>query len=377
MPRGRIERSHPRREHSGEALADGQRVRQRTGATELLGGQHHGQLDEGEGVAVRRGDEAAGDDLVDRSRGPFGQQLVSLRWRQSAEGDRADAREPRQRIRCVADREDGSDAFGAKSASHERQRQRRLVVDPLRVVDDDEHGLRTGSLLGETQHGEADPERVERLVLRVAEHRVDDTPLRFGERVDAVVEQEDELVDRCVPECHLGLDADQVDDTEAGCDVDRVVDQRRLADAGRTTEQERTRGATLGVSEERFDRGPFGGPADQEVTCLRRLSGIVHARHYSADGGSLPEGDTPGWCELILTRSAAGRIATRNGGCSSTASPSMPAPTGSAASIDTAVAAQVRPGAPRASLGESRRSTPSRPLASVGRVPVTTGRSSA
>ena len=201
--------------------------------------------------------------------------------------------------------------------------------------------------------------------------------MRFGERVDAVVEQEDELVDRCVPECHLGLDADQVDDTEAACGVDRVVDQRGLADAGRTTEQERTRCATLGVSQERFDRGPFGGPADQEVTRLRRLSGIVHARHYSADGGRLPEGDTPGWCELILTRSAAGRIATRNGGCSSTASPSTPAPTGSAASIDTAVAAQVRPGAPRASLGESRRSTPSRPLASVGRVPVTTGRSSA
>ena len=200
--------------------------------------------------------------------------------------------------------------------------------------------------------------------------------MRFGDRLDAVVEQEDELVDRCVPECHLGLDADQVDDTEAACGVDRVVDQRGFADARRTTEQERAGGATLGVSQERFDHGPFGGAADEEVTRLRRLSGIVHVRHYGAGGGRLPEGDTPGWCELILTRSAADRITTRSGGCSSTASPSTPTPTGSAASIDTAVAAQVRPGAPRASLGESRRSTPSRPLASVGRVPVTTGRSS-
>ena len=58
---------------------------------------------------------------------------------------------------------------------------------------------------------------------------------------------------------------------------------------------------------------------------------------------SRPEGDTPGWRDEILTRSAAGRITNSSGGSSSTASPSIP-PRTFRGTISTEVAVHARPG---------------------------------
>ena len=126
----------------------------------------------------------------------------------------------------------------------------------------------------------------------VAEHGVERDSLRFGERVDAVEEREHELVHAGVPEGHLRLDADDADDTEVGCDVDRVVDQRRLADARRAGEQKRTGGATLGVTEERVDDGPFGGAADEELPSsdpdlTRRHRALLPSRHPTVTAASV------------------------------------------------------------------------------------------
>ena len=135
-----------------------------------------------------------------------------------------------------------------EAAAHERQRHRRLVIDPLRVVDDNEYGLRAGCLLGQAQDGETDAERVERVVLRLAEHGLECGSLRLGQSVDAVEEMQRQLVHGRVPEGHLRFDADDAHDTEVGCDVDRVVDQRRFADASGAGEQDGSGDATLGVT---------------------------------------------------------------------------------------------------------------------------------
>ena len=164
---------------------------------------------------------------------------------------------------CLAHGDERRDAFRAEPAPHERQRHRRLVIEPLRVVDDDEDGLRAGCLGDEAQDREADEERVEGVVLRLAEHGVECASLRFGQSLDAVEEQEHQLVHCRVPEDHLRFDADDADDTEAGCAVDRVLDQRRLPDAGGAGEQERAGDAAFGVAEECVDRGALGGAADE------------------------------------------------------------------------------------------------------------------
>lgn len=113
-------------------------------------------------------------------------------------------------------------------------------------------------------------------------------------------------------------------------------------------------------------------PRLQERFGWRRGTATVPSRRISR-----PEGDTPGWRAEILTRSARGRITISSGGRRSMASPSTPACTGVGAVISTDVAVHARPGRRRGSSGGSRTRMPSRPPVSVGRLPVTNGRSRA
>ena len=69
-PRLGVERLHSRGEQSGQPLADRERLRKRLPALELRRGQRGGQVDQRQRVALRRGDDAAGDGAVDvRGRG--------------------------------------------------------------------------------------------------------------------------------------------------------------------------------------------------------------------------------------------------------------------------------------------------------------------
>ena len=168
------------------------------------------------GLPSRRGDDVVGDDLVDGSHRSCGQQLVGLGGGQPAQLDPADAFEADAGLRCLAHGDERRDAFRAEPAPHERQRQRRLVIEPLRVVDEDEDGLGAGCLGDEAQDREADEEWIEGVVLRSAEYAVECASLGFGQSLDAVEEQQHQLVHCRVPEDHLRFDADDAHDTEAG-----------------------------------------------------------------------------------------------------------------------------------------------------------------
>jgi hypothetical protein len=177
--------------------------------------------------------------------------------------------------------DDRRNVFGAEPAAHERQCHRRLFVDPLRVLDDDEQGLSPGCLGDEAQEGEADQERVESLMVGVAEHAVERRSLWSWELLHRVVQQQDELVDSRVPEWHLRLDADDACDAEAGCLFDREPHERRLPDASRARDQKCARHPASGVGEERVDLGQLGGSADERRVRRQRSSGIVRIGHDS------------------------------------------------------------------------------------------------
>ena len=274
-----VQRPYPRREQAGESLADRQGVRERSRAAKLLDRQRGGQLHERQRVAVRRGDDAVGDALVDGSHSSCGQQLVGVGSGQPAQLDPADAFEADAGLRCLAHGDERRHAFRAEPAAHERQRHRRLVIEPLRVVDEDEDGLRAGCLGDEAQDCEADEEWIEGLVLRRAEYAGECASLRFGESLDAVDEQQHQLVHCRVPEGHLRFDTDDADDTEAGSAVERVLDQRRLPDAGGAGEQQRTGDAAFGVAQQCVDDGALSEATDEEVAPMRAVSGIGRTRH--------------------------------------------------------------------------------------------------
>ena len=278
-PSTRVQRPYPRCEQTGEMLTDRQRIRQRSRAAKLLDRQRGRQLHERQRVAARRGDDMVGDDLVDGSHRSCGQQLVGVGGGQPAQLDSADAFEADAVLSCLAHRDERRHAFRPEPAPHERQRHRRLVIEPLRVVDEDEDGPGAGCFGDEAQDREPDEEWIDGVVPRLAEYAVECASLRLGQSLDAVEEHQHQLVHCRVPEDHLRFDADDAHDTEAGSDLDRVLDQRGLPDAGRPGQQQRTGDATFGVAQQCVDRGALGGATNEKVAPMRPVSGIGHARH--------------------------------------------------------------------------------------------------
>ena len=107
----------------------------------MLHRQHCGQLDECQWVAPGRGDDVVGDEFVDRSPRACCQQLVRLLSRQPSQRDPADPFEAPGGVRCVTHGEKRGDPFAVEAAAHERQRHGGFVIDPLRVINDNEQRL--------------------------------------------------------------------------------------------------------------------------------------------------------------------------------------------------------------------------------------------
>jgi hypothetical protein len=146
---------------------------------------------------------------------------------QSTEVDPAEALEASTGIRRPTHGHEERGTFRAEPAPDERQRHHRLVVEPLLVVDDDEHGLGAGCVGDEAQDRQADEERIEGVVVHSSfEDGVERDALGFSELIDAVEERDHELVHAGVAERHLRLDTRDADNTEPRRDVDRVPDQR-------------------------------------------------------------------------------------------------------------------------------------------------------
>ena len=106
------------------------------------------------------------------------QELQRLGGGEPGHVEAANALEAGPARRCRADRDDERDAVGVQPASDERQDRQRLVVEPLRVVDDHEDGLRPCCVGEQAQHREPDEVRVGRVVLHRAEHGSQRRPLR-------------------------------------------------------------------------------------------------------------------------------------------------------------------------------------------------------
>ena len=144
------------------------------------------------------------------------QQLEGLGGGQPDEVEPAEAVEAGAGVGCLTHGDEHRDALGAEPAPDERQRHRRLVVEPLGVVDDDEERLGASGFGDEAQDRQADEERVEGVVLRTSECGVQRDPLRCGELPEVVEDREHHLVHAGVAEGHLRLDTGDADDPEVG-----------------------------------------------------------------------------------------------------------------------------------------------------------------
>ena len=155
------------------------------------------------------------------------------------------------RLLAARGREHG-DPLGREAAGRERERLDRRLVDPLRVVDRDEHRCGLGEVSEQGEHRDPHCEQVRGLgVLRQrAQQRL---VLGRRKRVELVLDRSQQLGEPGVGERGFALDAVHRELGEAGGAVAPVSEQGRLADPGFAPEDERSARSGPGIGEHAID----------------------------------------------------------------------------------------------------------------------------
>ena len=191
------------------------------------------------------------------------QQIASTPPPRAGEGRSTGARRTVVVLDRVPHRHQQADAVGVEPPGEEPERVGAVLVQPLRVVDDDQQlpSRRGGG--DECQRSETDQELIRRHVVAHPEGRLQCASLRRRQRVDAIEERRQELVQGREAESHLGLDADEAHDVEVRRRRCHGVEQARLADSGLSTHHEDTAQPVPRALDEPADLGVFGLAADE------------------------------------------------------------------------------------------------------------------
>jgi hypothetical protein len=170
-------------------------------------------------------------------------------------------------------REQEADGLGVDAAGREREHLARRRVEPLEVVDRDDHRRRAGERAQQVEQPERDRVRLGR---RTGGHGpqqrdLERQPLRrrqCGERL--LLDPVDQVDERGEGELRLRAARTGREYPAPTCPRgrDRRLPQRRLADAGVALENE-DGGAAAGSGDEPLDRGELGDPADHERSIRR------------------------------------------------------------------------------------------------------------
>ncbi len=99
------------------------------------------------------------------------------------------------------------DRLGEQPPGHELQGLQGHLVQPLSVVDENEHGSGLGGPGEQGEHGEADQEAVGRVSGRHRERHTQDIALRCRQLFELTQERRAQLVQARVGQLHIGFDA--------------------------------------------------------------------------------------------------------------------------------------------------------------------------
>ena len=133
--------------------------------------------------------------------------------------------------RRLAHRENQDNGLGGQAARDERERLRRGVVEPLRVIHHAHQRLLLGDVGQQAQKSQPDQEAVRGVAGLQTERRAERVALWSGKVIEPIEERRTHLVQPGEREFHLGLDADRPGGTASGRASQQVAQQRGLADA--------------------------------------------------------------------------------------------------------------------------------------------------
>ena len=169
-------------------------------------------------------------------------------------------------------------------ASDERERLRRRLVQPLRVVDHaDDRAASAAVSDSRPSTARRYEERVRDRAGAEAERRLQRVSLRRGQAVERVEQWCAELMEPGERQLHLGLDTGGAQHEHAIVGAERVVEQRGLADPRLATQHQHTAAAGAGAGEQRAERRQLVLPAASHGISRDHVT-MPHRRH---DFGSI------------------------------------------------------------------------------------------
>ena len=196
-----------RHEPAAETLLDPVGERWDSGRAEsgeLGGAQGPGELEQRQWVTARLSDDAVAHLLVQPESHRRAQQRARVAVAQTH--DRELGQVP-ELIARFAGSEHQTDGFGQQATRDERERQRRALIQPLRIVDDTEHRTLLGRLRQHAQHRQAHEEPIRRLARAQPEHDLERLTLRSRKPIEPVEQRPAQLMQTRVAELHLRLHA--------------------------------------------------------------------------------------------------------------------------------------------------------------------------
>ena len=153
--------------------------------------------------------------------------------------------------------------LGQQPASDERERQRRGLIQPLRVVDDAQQRTLLGHFGHQAEYGQADEEPIRGGARAQAEDDPKRVTLWSRQPLEPIEQRRAQLMQAREGQLHLGLHPHRPHDGQIRRRLDQVLQQRRLPDPGLALQHQRPALALADRRDQPVQQRALAGPAFQ------------------------------------------------------------------------------------------------------------------
>lgn len=204
------------------------------------------QLQQRQRIATGLGHNAVPDRSIQQELHRRPQQRPSVVLRQTLDFQLGETVEVDADLACA---EEETDRLVPDPAGDESERLCGRGVEPLGIVDDDQHRLLVRQVRDQAEHREPDHEPVRGRAGSEPEHRRERPALRVRNPLHPIQQRHTELMQSGEHQFHLGLDADRAQQAQIRRGLGGVVEQRALPDSGLSAYDEHPTASAADISE--------------------------------------------------------------------------------------------------------------------------------
>ena len=232
-------------------------------------------LGEREGIAAAGAPDGRGDRRRDRGR-RLGKELQRRVLVEAAEVQHRQGSRVSGKVAAIPGGEEHSDPFGAQAAGGEEQCLGGFGIDPVQVVDDDQHGLRFGDQRNQVQRRHVGREAIAGQRRPDREGRPKTGRLDRRQAVELGHHRPEDVRERGKGQGRLRLDTAGSDDRHPRGRVRRVLQQSGLSGTCVAAEQQDATDSLAGAANEAVDGGTLRSPSKEHASIVAGRPRWVH-----------------------------------------------------------------------------------------------------